>query len=173
METFSALLALCAGNSPVSGEFPSQRPVTRSFDVFFDLHLNKQLSKQSWGWWFETPLCSLWRQCNESHRADSRLVPCKWEMALQSNAVSHWLGWQTQYQPWVFSFYGCTYQHQGPVSPFLWAQWCVHLSMNLAPTGSNNGGLPIMCYVILQCTEAWTQWLGFCRQYIQLHFLEN
>ena len=40
METFSALLALCAGNSPVSGEFPSQRPVTRSFDVFFDLCLN-------------------------------------------------------------------------------------------------------------------------------------
>ena len=35
METFSALLALCAGNSPVTGEFPSQRPVTRSFDIFF------------------------------------------------------------------------------------------------------------------------------------------
>ena len=28
------------------------RPVTRSFDVFFDLRLNKQLSKQWWGWWF-------------------------------------------------------------------------------------------------------------------------
>ena len=41
METFSALLAICAGNSPVPGEFPSQRPVTRSFDVFFDLCLNK------------------------------------------------------------------------------------------------------------------------------------
>ena len=46
------------------GEFPTQRPVTRSFDVFFDLRLNKQLSKQPWGWWFETPLWSLWRQCN-------------------------------------------------------------------------------------------------------------
>ena len=44
METFSALLAICAGNSPVPGEFPSQRPVTRSFDVFFDLRLNKRLS---------------------------------------------------------------------------------------------------------------------------------
>ena len=64
METFSALLALCAGNSPVTGEFPSQRPVTRSFDVFFDLSLNKQLSKQSRRRWFETILCSLWRQCN-------------------------------------------------------------------------------------------------------------
>ena len=47
METFSALLAICAGNSPVSGEIPAQRPVTRSFDVFFDLRLNKRLSKQS------------------------------------------------------------------------------------------------------------------------------
>ena len=54
METFSASLALCAGNSPVTGEFPSQRPVTRSFDVFFDLRLNKRLSKQSRGWWFES-----------------------------------------------------------------------------------------------------------------------
>ena len=61
METFSMLLALCAGNSPVSGEFPSQRPVTWSFDVFFDLRLNKSLSKLSWGWWFETPLHPLWR----------------------------------------------------------------------------------------------------------------
>ena len=42
MESFSALLAICAGNSPVPGEFPTQRPVTRSFDVFFDLRLNKQ-----------------------------------------------------------------------------------------------------------------------------------
>ena len=46
------------------GEFPTQRPVTRSFDVFFDLRLNKRLSKQPWGWWFETPSWSLWRHCN-------------------------------------------------------------------------------------------------------------
>ena len=64
METFSALLAICAGNSPVPGEFPAQRPVTRSFDVFFDLRLNKRLSKQPWGWWFETPVWSLWRHRN-------------------------------------------------------------------------------------------------------------
>ena len=63
-ETFSALLAICAGNSPVTGEFPTQRPVTRSFDVFFDLHLNERLSKQSWNWWFETPSSPLWRHCN-------------------------------------------------------------------------------------------------------------
>ena len=62
---FSTLLAICAGNSPVPGEFPTQRPVTRSFDVFFDLRLNKWLSKQSWGWWFETLSGPLWRQCND------------------------------------------------------------------------------------------------------------
>ena len=64
METFSALLALCAGNSPVTLEFPSQRPVARSLDVLFDLCLNKRLSKHSWDWWFETPSCSLWRHRN-------------------------------------------------------------------------------------------------------------
>ena len=65
MKTFSALLTICVGNSPVSGEFPAQRPVTRSFKVLFDLRLNKRLSKQSWGWWFETLPCPLWRHCNE------------------------------------------------------------------------------------------------------------
>ena len=64
METFSPLLAICAGNSPASGEFPAQRQVTRSFDVFFDLRLNKRLSKQSWGWWFETLSRPLWRHWN-------------------------------------------------------------------------------------------------------------
>ena len=42
METFSMLLAICAGNSPVTGEFPAQRPVVRSFDVFFDLRPNER-----------------------------------------------------------------------------------------------------------------------------------
>ena len=58
METFSALLALCAGNSPL----------TKTSDdelwCFFYLCLNKRLSKQPWGWWFETPSCSLWRHCD-------------------------------------------------------------------------------------------------------------
>ena len=48
-----------------TGEFPTQRPVSRSFDVFFDLRLNKRLSKQPWGWWFETQSCSLWRHRND------------------------------------------------------------------------------------------------------------
>ena len=56
------LLTLCVGNSRVTSEVPSQRPVIRSFDVFFDLCLNKWLSKQSIRWWFQTP--ALWRHCN-------------------------------------------------------------------------------------------------------------
>ena len=62
METFSTLLAICAGNSPITGEFPAQRPVPWNFDVFFDLRPNKRLSKQTWGLWFEMPPCPL---CNE------------------------------------------------------------------------------------------------------------
>ena len=71
-QTFSALLAICAENSPVPGEFTAQRPVTRSFDVFFDLRLNKRLSKQWWGWWFETLLHPLWRHRNEMSSAKWR-----------------------------------------------------------------------------------------------------
>ena len=74
MEIFSALLAICAVNSPVPGEFPAQRPVTRSFDVLFDPGLNKQLSKQLWGWWFETLSCSLWRHCNASATSDGNFI---------------------------------------------------------------------------------------------------
>ena len=65
METFSDLVALSAGNSPVTDEFPTQRPVTRSFDVFFDLGLNKRLSKQSRRWWLETPWLSVWYHGND------------------------------------------------------------------------------------------------------------
>ena len=56
---FFALLAICARNSPAIGEFPAQRPMTRSFDVFIDLRLNKRR-----GWWFETPWHPLWRHCD-------------------------------------------------------------------------------------------------------------
>ena len=66
-------------------EFPTQRPVTRSFDIFFDLRPNKRLSKQSGGWWFETPSPPLWRHCNATIgklnqiafmlRYDNRIVP--------------------------------------------------------------------------------------------------
>ena len=67
MKTFSALLAICV----VTGEFPSQRSLTRSFDVFFDLRLNKRLSKQSGRQWIETLLRSLWRHFNVYYQANA------------------------------------------------------------------------------------------------------
>ena len=94
METFSALLAICAGNSPVPGEFPTQRPVTRSFDVSFDLRLNKQLSKQWWGWWFETLSCLLWRHrngCPRPHNFINMIIHWGLEMDISvSETDQHW-----------------------------------------------------------------------------------
>ena len=52
------------GRDSVSNNQPHKRPVTRNFDVFFDLRLNKRLSKQWWGWWFETLSRPLWRHCD-------------------------------------------------------------------------------------------------------------
>ena len=43
---------------------PAHRPVMRSFDVFFDLCLNRQLGKQWRPRWFEMPSRSLWCHCN-------------------------------------------------------------------------------------------------------------
>ena len=63
-EAFSTLLALCEGNPPVTCGFPSQRPVTRSFHVFFDLRLTRQWNKQPRRWWLNTPSRSLWRHFN-------------------------------------------------------------------------------------------------------------
>ena len=82
MEPFSALLDLCAGNSPVTGQFPSQRPVAQTFDVFFDLRLKTRLSYQSYGWWFETSSCPLWRHCNATE-----ISVVKWSLG---STWRHW-----------------------------------------------------------------------------------
>ena len=90
----------CAGNSPVTsgnplvtGEFPSHRPVTRSFDVFFDLHLNKRLSKQSRRWWFETPSRSLWRHCNVVRNSDPVIRAAVGDFGVEHvTLVQFWFG---------------------------------------------------------------------------------
>ena len=90
MEPFTPLLAFCAVNSPVIGEFPAQRPVTRSFDVFFDLRLNKQLSKQLWGWWFETQSCPSWRHCSEKYMSFQKSNELKrYIIGCQDSSVSN------------------------------------------------------------------------------------
>ena len=69
------------------GEFPTQRPVTGSFDVFFDLRLNKRLSKHSWGWWFETLSWSLWRHHN--------VLETVWQLSKlpEHSHCKHWARW--------------------------------------------------------------------------------
>ena len=85
IDTFSALLAFCAGNSPVTGQLPSQRPVTRSFGVFFDLRMHKLLSKQMRRRRFGTPSQSLWRHCDAM--SETVLIPGSRKGA----HFSHWL----------------------------------------------------------------------------------
>ena len=101
METFSALLAICVGNSPVTGEFPTQRPVTQSFDVFFDLRLNKRLNKKSYGWWFETPSCSLWCHSNEPWKNWSTM---KWYYHKQKEAK-----WSHVHYLWICGIHCSTH----------------------------------------------------------------
>ena len=114
LEIFSALLAFvvrCSAslarfeaNSPVTGEFPSQRPLTRSFDVFFHLRLNQQLSKQWIHRWFETPSRWLWCHCNVTvfircmiqiqtlteHKGDTTSVQRRYQIPqqIQANALA-------------------------------------------------------------------------------------
>ena len=91
------------------GEFPTQRPVTRSFYVFFDLRLNRRLSKQPWGWWFETPSWPLWRQCNV--QMNHVLALLEWLTVLISvdewNWGCIWLEWnRNQFRNCADSFAG-------------------------------------------------------------------
>ena len=90
LETISALLTLCVGNSPVIGEFLLQRPVTGSFDVSFDLRLNKRCSKHSWRRLFETPSRSLGRPC---HCFGPSLLENIWPRVRAQLHESIFLGW--------------------------------------------------------------------------------
>ena len=86
---------ICAGNSSVSVEFPAQRLVTRSFDVFFGLRLNKPLSKQWWGWWFETLSCTLWRHCNDApalrvHQTSLSISVTYCDQSIQYRRLIYW-----------------------------------------------------------------------------------
>ena len=84
METFSALLALCAENSPVPVTFPHRGQWRGALMFFFDLRLNKRLNKQPWGWRFEMPSWSLWRRCNGT----CGLLPCMSSQTLHCYSIS-------------------------------------------------------------------------------------
>ena len=144
METFSALLALCAGNSPFPCEFPAQRPVTWSFDVFCDLRLNKRLSKQSWGWWFETLSWSLWRHCDDivtPLKVIWRSGTCRFnqrvrDWLLHGIKVPHdnVIKWKHFPRYWPFVLRGI---HRSPVNSPQKGQWRAALMFSLICTWIN------------------------------------
>ena len=101
METFSALLAFCVGNSPSTGEFPAQRPMTQSFDIFFDLRLNKRLSKQSWGWWIKAPSRSLWGHCDG--QSAGLMITCSTKCYDQDLSTVHMI-YATNFRVFFFCF---------------------------------------------------------------------
>ena len=92
---FSTLLALCEVNPPITGGFPSQRPVARSFNIFFGLRLNKWLSKQWRRRWFETPSRSLWIHCND-YSSTSEATPKnmgKWITLFSIRTLGYTIRW--------------------------------------------------------------------------------
>ena len=138
----STVLAICAGNSPVAGEFPAQRPVMQSFGVSF---LCLKLSEQSWGWWFETPSRPLWRHCN--------VIRGNRSLLLDSPKYLYW--WYIRYANWWII------RREGvwPSIPldtdamtFIWIiYWICPMLKNI---------------------EAETKWTPFRRRYFKMHFHE-
>ena len=93
---------------PLCGEFtghrgiPAQRPVTRSFDVFLHLCLNIPLSKQSWGWWFETQSHPLWRYCNvlQKQQSFSQILKFQCQITRQMTTIGN--EWQAILNGWIY-----------------------------------------------------------------------
>ena len=112
LETFSALLAICAGNSSITDEFPTQRPVTRSFGVFFDLRLNKRLSKQWWGWWFEVPSRSVWRHFKVL-KAHLNIIPSWQCRKLERWKIVHNTHDDKNEAVWIINFLWCNFPVTG------------------------------------------------------------
>ena len=147
-ETFSALLALCAGNSPVIGEFPAQSPVTRSFDVFFDLRLNKRLSKHSWGWWFEMTSRPLWRHGNAYYCPSSLDIEI-WKLIEKPIQGGAWT-WKRRLQTlaiWFLSQYDLRF-----IMGHLW---------------------PLARYVILFVNTTRQAWYPLITRWIMAHYMVN
>ena len=158
MGTFSALLALCEGNPPVTCGFPSQRPVTRSFDVFFDLHLNKRLSKQ-----FETPSRPLWRHCNGYSTVYSRWRTYNTDSSMMIICISAKLipllnKYFTPIEQYVFLWILNSYQYNS----------CMHSKLYMSVFKSTEMSFcahcPSTCDI---CTHELTVWVLNIQFYIQ------
>ena len=121
--------SLC-GEFTSPGEFPTQRPVTRRFDVFFDLRLNKRLSKQPWGWWFETPSLSLWRQCNVTSHKKKKKNQC---IMIYPNPISLRRTWCLII--WSFTFLSMAQSNLKTISQMY--HWITPCSHTWSPSGES------------------------------------
>ena len=98
---------------------PPQRPVTPSSEIFFDLRMNKLLSKQWWCWWFETPLRPLWFHCNEQVHWWQSLSPL-WK----DSFICPWTKWppfrrrhfQMHFREWKSLYFASKFLPRGPVN---------------------------------------------------------
>ena len=130
METLSVLLAFCAGNSPVTGEFPAQRPVTWTIGILFDLRLDKRLNKQSWGWGFQTPSRSLWRHLNGTISIPGLLIGTCFGINLCSCDLDIILHPKRDY-----CIYGCDFFWKKWKTELIsihkhYSKWCLHNLLN-------------------------------------------
>ena len=124
----------------VIGQFPSQRPVMRSFDIFFDLRLNKRLSNQSRGWWFETPSHSLWRHRNVIR---NQWFPIFYSIAVYCSIEPRQF-WFNQFSPMP-----CT--HFVPTEKFLSETYCCFNSTTI---------VRITSAILSNLTEDCYEWSG-------------
>ena len=156
------------GNSPVTGEFPAQRPVTRGFDVFFELRLNIRLSKQSWGWWSETTSRPLWHHCNEiGSRKHYHLAIAgdnNWNPAVDvlcKVLISTYIRYTfLQALSKVLHFY-----------PWPWGQWW-YFELIWNANIANFHIRSILMIIKTYNTEAETRWSTFRKRHFQKHCLE-
>ena len=172
MKTFCALLALCAGNSLVTGEFPSQRPVTRSFDVFFDLRLNKRLSKQSWGCWFETTSRSLWRHFNSLYHKKGTFIALRViDLETVYRVCLYQLTHRSRIKPYLMQIMACRLFGARPLCNLKWyiINWTLR---NEYPWNLNQNT------IILFDEMNWTMgghlvWISMCEESDDVHRYSN
>ena len=128
-ETFSELLVICERNPPVSGEFPSPRPMTQSFDVFFDLRLKSGWAKWLRRRWFETHWRSLWRHCNAELHA--------WPISISSFRLASihelplwvWDGHKVALYP--ISYYWSAMEPWQDCSASIYSRWFIYALLEL------------------------------------------
>ena len=144
MEIFSTSLAICAGHSPVTGEFPPQRLVTRSFNVFFYLRLNKRLSKQRWSWWCETPLWRpIWRHCDDKSKKFFHMLPPSFPLTIPDDSNVHYFvtGTKVTRPPWIKLPLCSGQSHYNVVTSINCFFWCPAPFCTLLPRGLTQGSI--------------------------------